>query len=217
MNNILLKIKSSYLLYLIIDTNSIRHISLENVCLDFIEGGADIIQYRDKSSSNEDFYKNASLIYAITKDSGIPLILNDRIDIALDIGVDGVHLGQSDLSISVAQRKAKNRLFVGCSVHNLTEFQNSKNADYFGIGCVFPSKTKKNVEICGVNFIKAVRNKTKKPIIAIGGINLKTYKDTLKAGADGIALISPIFSSKDISAKVKEFSKPLHKIKKRVI
>jgi len=203
--------KFKFSLYIILDPHFIGQRDLLRTCLDIITGGVDIIQYRDKSASDKKFFKNTRLIYDITKDNNIPLIVNDRIHIASEIGTEGVHLGASDISLTEARKIFGKDKIIGFSVHNMDEFNSSQEADYLGIGSIFPSKTKKSVNVCGLEFLKRIRKKTSKPLIGIGGINSGNFLDVINNGADGIALISSIFTSTNVVTKVKEFSRRLNK------
>lgn len=200
-------------LYIILDPYFIGQRSLIKTCKEIIKGGADIIQYRDKRADDQEFSHNASLINDITKDNKIPLIINDRINIALEIGADGVHLGSSDISLGRARELCGNEKIIGFSVHNIDEYYQSYSADYLGVGSIFPTTTKKNVKVCGLQFLRKIREKTKKPLIGIGGISQENFTDVLKAGADGIALISAVYSSDNVFTSLKPFSNILHKRK----
>ncbi len=203
------KFKSS--LYIILDPHFIGQRNLVDTCYEIIQGGADIIQHRDKTASDEKFFRNTQLIYDITKDNNIPLIVNDRIDIALEVGTEGIHLGALDFPLTRAREVCGEEKIIGFSVHNMDEFNRSREADYLGIGSIFPSKTKTNVNVCGLEFLKKIRNKTDKPLIGIGGINDQNFIEVINNGADGIALISSIFSSNNVITKVNEFSELLNK------
>lgn len=210
MNDYLLE-KFKLSLYLILDPQLIGNRTLLSTCREIIKGGASIIQYRDKTAKDELFLKNASLIHDITKDSGIPLIINDRVTIAKEINAEGVHVGASDISLSRARQICGKNTIIGFSVHNMEEFSKSGEADYLGIGSIFPSTTKPDVNVCGLPFLELIRDKTEKPLIAIGGINTSNVLQVINSGADGIAVISSIFSATKIFKKVKEFSKILYK------
>jgi len=203
--------KFRFSLYIILDPHFIGQRNLVDTCYEIIKGGADIIQYRDKTASDEEFFRNTQLIYDITKDSDIPLIVNDRINIALEVGTEGIHLGASDFPLTRAREMCGEDTIIGYSVHNKDEFNKSQEADYLGIGSIFQSRTKTNVKVCGLEFLKKIRNKTDKPLIGIGGINDQNFIDVINNGADGIALISSIFTSTNVVTKVKEFSRRLNK------
>ncbi|MEJ2629168.1 MAG: thiamine phosphate synthase, partial [bacterium] len=129
-------------LYIILDPYFLGRDSLITTCKEITSGGADIIQYRDKKADNQIFLHNASLINDITKDKGIPLIINDRVDIALEIGAEGIHLGTSDIPLSKARELCGNDKIIGFSVHNMQEYKQSYPADYLGIGSIFPTSSK---------------------------------------------------------------------------
>ncbi|MFO7889203.1 MAG: thiamine phosphate synthase [bacterium] len=208
-NYLLEKFKLS--LYIILDPHFIGKRSLLTTCREIIKGGATIVQYRDKTAEEDLFLKNASLIHDVTKDNDIPLIINDRVKVARQIDAEGVHLGATDLSISQARKMFGEKKIIGFSVHNMEEFNHSHKADYLGIGSIYPTETKQNVKVCGLQFLKTIREKTKKPLIGIGGINTSNFIHVISHGADGVALISSVYSSNDIVTKVKEFSEVLNK------
>jgi thiamine-phosphate pyrophosphorylase len=171
-----------------------------------IRGGAGIIQYRDKISDAGEFYESAMILKKATAKYDIPLIINDRLDIALAVEADGIHLGQADLPVDVARKLMNNNMMVGGSLHSISEYEKVKQADYFGVGAVYPTKTKSNPQVSGVDFIREIRIKTTKPIIGIGGITLENCLPVINAGADGVALISAVMGSEDIESSTREFA-----------
>jgi thiamine-phosphate pyrophosphorylase len=200
-------------LYIILDPYFLNRDSLITTCKEIISGGADIIQYRDKKAEDQVFLYNASLINDITKDKGIPLIINDRVDIALEIGAEGIHLGTSDIPLSKARELCGDDKIIGFSVHNMQEYKQSDPADYLGIGSIFPTSSKKNVEICGIEFLSRIRENTKKTLIGIGGINQSNFIEVIDAGADGIAMISSVYALNKVTASLIPFSEEFHKRK----
>jgi len=198
-------------LYIILDPQLIGNRSLLSTCREIINGGAAVIQYRDKTARDDLFLKNASLIHDITKDSGIPLIINDRVNLAKQIDAEGVHVGATDIALSRARRICGTEKIIGFSVHTMAEFAKSEKADYLGIGSIFPSTTKPEVNVCGLSFLERIRHKTEKPLIAIGGINSSNVLQVINSGADGVAVISSVFSANNVFTKVKEFSKILYR------
>ena len=138
------KEKVDWSVYAIIDQDYIGERSIEIVTEQMIAGGADVIQYRNKTQLSRAFYDNAYLIRKITTKHEIPFIVNDRIDIALAVKADGVHLGQTDLPFDIARELVGEKMLIGASISNLSEFENTSDADYFGVGAIFPTDTKED-------------------------------------------------------------------------
>jgi thiamine-phosphate pyrophosphorylase len=194
-------------LYVILDeslVSSDRHELLESI----IRGGADAIQYRAKELSKRQYYENVITLLPITRRSGVPLFVNDHLDIALAVSADGIHLGQNDLPCSAARSLIPRQMLLGVSSHSLEEASNAVNedADYVAIGSVFPTTTKENPEaIVGTEMIAAVKEITgDTPLIAIGGIHARNVASVVRAGADGIAVASAVLRAEDPYRAVKE-------------
>jgi thiamine-phosphate pyrophosphorylase len=177
-----------------------------------IAGGARIIQLRDKHATPREFYAAAKETLELTKQAGIPLIINDRVDIALATKADGVHLGQDDLPPHEAREILGPDAIIGFSTHSVEQaiFAGAIPVDYVAIGPVFLTKTKENPDdIVGLDGIRSVREAIGGiPLVAIGGINDENLKAVLAAGADSAALISSLISTAtDISARMAELAK----------
>jgi thiamine-phosphate pyrophosphorylase len=183
-----------------------------------LKGGAGMIQLRDKRRSGVELYNIATRINKLCKNLGSTFIVNDRLDIALASGADGVHLGQQDLPLTAARRLAPSPFIIGISVKTVEEaIEAEKNgADYLGVGPVYPTGTKPDAgPDIGPGLIKSISENTKIPIIAIGGINLLNAIEVIKAGADGIAVISAVVCSPDISCAAKKFVDIIHSYSKK--
>lgn len=200
-------------LYAIIDMGWLRERNIQQITQNLISGGATVIQYRDKMSEGELFYQNASQIKNITSGHGIPLIINDRVDVALAIQADGIHLGQDDLPIDVVRGIVGDEMILGGSVHSIPEYEKVADADYFGVGAVFPTRTKNSVRVGGVDMIKQIRAVTSKPIVGIGGITVENLHQIIHAGAEGVSVISGILDSDDIEGRTKQYGNAIHKAK----
>jgi len=153
-----------------------------------VKGGADVIQLRDKVSERGEILRKAREIKRICDENGIPFIVNDHVDIALIIGATGVHLGRKDIPPDEA-RKIFPRGRIGGSTATLEEAPASK-ADYIAVGSVFKSPTKPDAKRASLDVLKEIRDKVKKPVVAIGGINQENIKMVREAGADAAAVIS---------------------------
>lgn len=167
-----------------------------------IQGGVTMVQLREKDASTRDFYRVALEVQAVTKRHGIPLVINDRLDIALAIGADGIHLGQSDMPVEVARRLVGSSMFIGISaatVESALAMQKA-GADYIGTGPVYPTGSKGDAgDAIGVNGLSAVCNAVSIPVVAIGGISAANTPGIMESGVDGIAVISAILSQPDIT------------------
>ncbi len=171
-----------------------------------IEGGARLIQYRDKERPRNQMYEIARQLRRMTQARGATLIINDQIDLALAVKADGVHLGQEDLPLWVARKILGNEMIVGISTHTLEEAMHaeSEGADYVGFGPIFQTKTKGNARSpVGIASIAEVKQKVRIPIYAIGGIQLIHLSEIITAGADGVAVISALAGN--IRANVAEW------------
>lgn len=174
------------------------------------EGGATFIQLRDKHASPKDFYEQAKEAVEFANRKNIKIIINDRVDIALALEADGVHLGQDDLPPEKARKILGDKAIIGFSTHTLKQAEKAAQLpiDYLAIGPVFNTQTKKNPErIVGIEMIEKVRKAIGNlPLVAIGGVNLTNLHDVLEAGADSAAIIGGLLSEPDkISEKMSEF------------
>lgn len=194
--------------YPIIDA-SIVHISkIEGVVKMIIEAGSRIIQLRAKYVSTRDFIDTAQIIKPIAKKNKATFIINDRVDIAMLVDADGVHLGQDDLQIKEARKILGKDKIIGISTHNAKEavIAEKVGVDYISFGPIFATSTKGDAQKPkGIDGLKKVREAVKIPIVAIGGITLENAKDIYKAGADCAAVISDILKSDDIKGRIKRF------------
>lgn len=189
----------------ILDFEWLRGRSIRDVTDQLIAGGVTIIQYRNKISDAGQMFKDAVQIGERTKKAGVCFIVNDRLDVAMAAEADGVHLGQSDLPVQIARKIAGRNFIIGGSAHNLTEYEIVKDADYFGVGAVFPTKSKNNVDVSGLDIISLIRKQTDKPLLGIGGITLSNCTSVIGAGADGISVISAILDGDDIKRTCEKF------------
>jgi len=171
-----------------------------------IQGGVTMVQLREKDASTRDFYQVALEVQAVTRRHGIPLVVNDRLDIALAIGADGVHLGQGDMPIEVARRLVGSRMFIGISAATAESALAAQKAgaDYIGTGPVYPTGSKDDAgDAIGIAQLAAVCGAVSIPVVAIGGISAGNTPGIMESGADGIAVISAILSQPDITLAAK--------------
>ena len=175
-----------------------------------IEGGAEFIQLREKYASPKDFYEFAKQALTIARRQNVKIIINDRVDIALSLKADGVHLGQDDLPPEHARKILGEKSIIGFSTHTLEQAIAAVNLpiDYLAIGPVFATQTKETPEnIVGIEGIKRVREAIADfPLIAIGGITSENFRDILQAGANSVSVISNLLSNAEkITEKIKKF------------
>ncbi len=190
-------------LYVITDESLGRGRSHVEIAEAAIRGGADVIQLRDKTASGGTLYRVALALRALTREAKVPLIVNDRLDIALAVDADGVHLGQKDLPAPVARRIMGHSRILGVSAETMEEalLAEKDGADYLGVGPVFEArKTKADAgEPLGLERIARVRKHCRLPIVAIGGIDAQNARQVREAGADCAAVISAIVGADDIA------------------
>lgn len=204
-------------LYVILDREVIQRRSLQELAEAVIDGGAGVIQLRDKVSPSNAFYRNALAVKEVTREKEVPLLINDRVDIALAADADGVHLGQDDLPFKEARRIIGTDRILGASVHSLTEFEQAMTGkpDYLSVGTIYPSPTKQELQSQGVEIVKTVRSKTDLPLVAIGGLTLENLESVLQAGADGVVVVSDILKYDDVRARARKFAAVIQQAKTR--
>jgi thiamine-phosphate pyrophosphorylase len=168
-----------------------------------IRGGADVIQLRDKEASGRTLYEIALALRRLTLDANVPFIVNDRVDVAMAVGADGVHLGQQDLPASAARAILGPGRILGVSAETVADAVQAERdgADYLGVGPVFEARgTKADAgEPLGLGLIARIRGITRLPIVAIGGINAGNAREVRAAGADAAAVISAVVGAEDIA------------------
>ena len=163
-----------------------------------IAGGATLIQLRDKHAAPRDFYRQAEAALQIARAHNVRLIINDRVDVALALGADGVHLGQTDMPVEAARRLLGESVIIGISTHNLEQAELAANmpVDYVAFGPIFKTSTKENPDpIAGLEALRAVRTIVGAlPVVAIGGITLANAEEAWRAGADAVSSIAALVS-----------------------
>ncbi len=164
----------------------------------FIDGGATLIQLRDKESASRDFFSEGKAALQIARARGVRLIINDRVDIALALRADGVHLGQTDIPVESARRLLGERAIIGLSTHNLLQVRLAAqtSADYIAFGPIFETSTKTNPDpVAGLDALRAVRAIiTDFPLVAIGGITISNARQVWAAGADAVSSVAALLS-----------------------
>jgi thiamine-phosphate pyrophosphorylase len=176
--------------------------------LSLADAGVRLLQYRNKAAPARQLLEISRELAELLQPRGVTFIVNDRPDVAMLAGANGVHVGQEDLGVEQARSVAGPQMLIGVSTHNMEQFAAAKStsADYIAVGPVFSSYTKDNPDpVVGVDFLRAVRPLTDKPIVAIGGITLERAREVIKAGADSVAVISDILRAPDPGARAREY------------
>lgn len=189
-------------LYVIVDPDFVLGRSPLEVVDMAIEGGARIVQYRDKNSSKSDISEICKNISKQCQNSGVLFIVNDHPDIVIATDADGVHVGQKDSTIEACRKLFGIKKMVGTSNATVEEAIESSQlgADYVAVGSIFPTSTKKDTRPAGLDILRSVRDSINTPLVAIGGINEKNADDVISAGADSICVATAITASADPKA-----------------
>ena len=208
------KSKIDYTLYLVTDRRLMSCDTIEQSVEQAIAGGASIVQLREKDCSSREFYELALRVKKITQPKGVPLIINDRIDICLAADADGVHLGQSDIPCRTAREILGNDKIIGVSAALPEEAVQAQNdgADYLGVGAVFTTSTKSDTRAVSSDIIKKIRSAVTIPFVVIGGINSDNIKQLYGLGINGAAVVSAIVAQNDITAAACEMRKAAEKL-----
>lgn len=195
-----MKPEINYSIYLVTDSELMSTETIPQAVEQAVKGGCTLVQLREKKLSSLDFYTSALKVKEITDHYNIPLIINDRVDIALAVDAAGVHVGQSDLPAKVVRSIIGNNKILGISASGLTEAVQAEKdgADYLGVGAMFATGTKTDAELVSMEILKDIKRTTSLPIVVIGGISKDTIPLFTGTGIDGIAVVSAIISEKDI-------------------
>jgi len=196
-----------YDLYVITDERIGRGRSHVELARRAVAGGADVIQLRDKNLSGRDLFDAALAVREITADAGALFIVNDRLDVALAAGADGVHLGEHDLPIGEARRLAPPGFIIGASVGSVATAVSARaeGADYVALSPTFSTGSKDDAGAGhGLAMLAAVRAAVPLPLVAIGGITAANLGEVITAGADGVAVISAVVGEDDVTAAARE-------------
>lgn len=182
-------------LYLVTDRALADGREIEDIVRESVEGGATMVQLREKDIDTRDFIELALRLKKVLAPYGVPLIINDRVDVALASDADGVHIGQSDMPYSMARRILGPDKIIGLSVENFAQIEeaNSLDVDYIGVSPVFATPTKTDTAApFGLEGLRRAVEMSVHPTVAIGGMNASTAADVISTGTDGIAVVSAI-------------------------
>lgn len=187
-------------LYLVTDQSSAGSRTLTDVVAAAVQGGVSCVQLREKQLSTRDFLAQALALKALLEPHHIPLVINDRIDVALACGAHGVHLGQSDMPVAQARRLLPPEVFIGWSVESMEDVARSAGlpVDYLGVSPIHATPTKTDTQLpWGLDGLRLVRAATALPLVAIGGIHAGNAHAVMTAGADGLAVVSALCAAAD--------------------
>lgn len=204
-----MKAQPDYSIYLVTDDGCLQGRPLLDCVREALEGSVTLVQYRAKTASSAEMYNEALQLKALCDSFKVPLIINDRLDIAMAVGAAGVHLGQDDLPCAVARKILGEDYLIGVSAHNPAEAKAAlqSGADYLGCGAVFGTATKADVKKLGTDGLASICREKGLPVVGIGGVTADNYREVRAAGADGAAIVSGILAQPDISATVRAIAK----------
>lgn len=204
-----MKAQPDYSIYLVTDDGCLQGRALIDCVREALEGGVTLVQYRAKTASSAEMYAEALQLKALCDSFNVPLIINDRLDIAMAVGAAGVHLGQDDLPCTAARKLLGEDYIIGVSAHNPAEAKAAlqSGADYLGCGAVFGTATKADVKKLGTEGLAAICKDKGLPVVGIGGVTADNYREVRAAGADGAAIVSGILAQPDIRATVEAIAR----------
>jgi thiamine-phosphate pyrophosphorylase len=199
-----------YSLYLVTDRGLARGRTTGDIVRAAVRGGVSCVQLREKTCSTREFIAEALAIRDFLKSRGIPLIINDRVDVALTVGADGVHLGQSDMPLAMARSILGRSHIIGISAESLRDAAEAEKggADYLGISPIFATATKTDTAApLGLEGLQAIRRAVKLPLVAIGGLGPSNAAGVIVSGADGVAVVSAIVAAADPEDAAREIAR----------
>lgn len=188
--------KIDYQLYLVTE-ESVPTEELVTIVEEAIRGGATVVQLREKRNSGKTFFEKAQRLKELTEKYSVPLIINDRVDVALAVKADGVHIGQKDLPLTEVRKIVPSSMLVGVSCRTLDEAMAAEKdgANYIGVGAVFPTSTKNDAKVLADGVLAEIINTVSIPVVAIGGITLENVAKISGLGISGVAVVSEIMKA----------------------
>ena len=204
--------KVDYTLYLVTDRKLMSTQTLTEAVKQAILGGCTMVQLREKDSSSQAFFQQAQEVKRITDQYQVPLIINDRVDIALAVKATGIHIGQNDIPVSIVRELIGKDMLLGVSVSSAEEAGQAMEdgADYLGVGAMFPTGTKRDAAMVSMEELRRIRRITNLPIVVIGGINRDNAGKFRPMGIDGLAVVSAIIGQLDIRKAAEEMKKAFY-------
>jgi thiamine-phosphate pyrophosphorylase len=194
-------------LYVILDRGVARDRDLVDVLAAAVDGGCRLVQLREKEWPSGRLLPLAERLRARCAATGVTFIVNDRVDLALAVGADGVHLGQDDLPARVARQLLRPGMILGVSTHSVAQARAAQadGADYVAVGSMFATRSKADFELVGPDLLRKLRGEIRVPLIGIGGITPDNVQEVIRAGADGVAVISAVGAADDPRAASERF------------
>ena len=207
--------KKHMLLYAVTDRTWVGEKSLYEQVKEALENGVTCVQLREKELNESDFLKEAKQISTLCKEYKVPFIVNDNVNIAIACKADGIHIGQEDMELTNVRKLVGEDMIIGVSAHTVEEAIKAQEggADYIGIGAVFATSTKTDVDVLSFETLRSICEAVDIPTVAIGGIKKDNICKLKGSGIDGVAVVSAIFAAKDIATATKEL---LFEVKKAV-
>ena len=202
-------------LYLVTDRGLCGRKPLKDVVVEAVKGGAVYVQLREKDVSTRFFVEEAKRIKKLLKQYGVPLIINDRVDVALACGAEGVHIGQEDMPYEIVRKLMGQKAIIGLSVETWEDVHESQKLDvnYIGVSPVFSTPTKTDTKgAWGLEGLAKIKAFSRHPLVAIGGINESNVREVVKAGADCIAVVSAICAASDPEAAARRIKEMINLI-----
>ena len=198
--------KHTMLLYAVTDRAWVGEQTLYQQVESALKGGATCVQLREKQLGDADFLQEAIQIHALCQQYGVPLFINDNVEVALQCHAEGIHVGQEDMAAAQVRARVGEGMMIGVSVHSVEEAQEAvkHGADCLGVGAAFATHTKTDVDVLPHETLKAICDAVDIPVVAIGGIHKENILQLKGTGVDGVALVSAIFAAKDIEAECRE-------------
>jgi len=196
-----------YCLYLVTDRGLARGRAMLDVVRAAVQGGVTCVQLREKTCSTREFIEEALAVKELLRSRGVPLIINDRVDVALAIGADGVHLGQKDMPLAAARAIVTDAMLIGISAESEADAVAAEKggADYLGVSPIFATPTKTDAAApLGLAGLQAIRRAVRLPLVGIGGLNRQNAAAVIRIGADGVAVVSAIVAAQDPEQAARE-------------
>ena len=198
--------KHTMLLYAVTDRAWVGEQTLYQQVESALKGGATCVQLREKQLGDGDFLQEAIQIHALCQQYGVPLFINDNVEVALQCHAEGIHVGQEDMAAAQVRQRVGDEMMIGVSVHSVEEALEAvrHGADCLGVGAAFSTHTKADVDVLPEGMMKAICDAVDIPVVAIGGIHKENLLRLKGTGVNGVALVSAIFGAEDIEAECRE-------------
>ena len=206
-----------YSLYLVTDRGLAKNRSTLEIVKSAVAGGVTCVQLREKDCSTREFIRQAFEIKDFLKARGVPLIINDRVDIAQAVAADGVHLGQTDMPLEIAKKILGDSMIIGISAESLEDALEAEKggADYLGVSPIFATPTKTDTAPpLGLEGLRSIRKAVKIPLVGIGGLNRENSAAVIQSGGDGVAVVSAIVAAADPAQAAGELTRIINEARK---